>query len=124
MSRTPHQHLLARLRGSARLAIFVLLVFALKIGVAAACVKHDFAESGLGGSAAAEVLQVDAVPSGDDGTPLDFTGTCTHCACHHAAALLPEFHTALPVGPEALHTRVWTPPSNAPPRFELRPPIA
>lgn len=104
--------------------MLVLMVFALKIGVAAACVKHDLAESGLSGSAAAEVLQDDAGPSGDAGTPLDFSGTCTHCACHHAAALLPEFHTALPVRPEALHTRVWTLPSNAPPQFELRPPIA
>ena len=40
--------LLARLRASTRLAMLVLLVFALKVSTAAACVKHDFADLGLG----------------------------------------------------------------------------
>ena len=40
--------LLARLRTSARLAVLVLLVFAIKIGAATACAKHDFADMGLG----------------------------------------------------------------------------
>ena len=35
--------LFARLRASTRLAMLVLLVFALKVSTAAACVKHDFA---------------------------------------------------------------------------------
>lgn len=40
--------MLARLRASTRLAVLVLLIFALKVGAAAACAKNDFAESNFG----------------------------------------------------------------------------
>ena len=49
--------LLARLRSSARLAVLVLLVFAVKIGAAAACAKHDFIDLGIGADSSQAVMK-------------------------------------------------------------------
>ena len=114
---------LARIRASSRLAIFVLLVFALKIGAAAACAKHDLAELGLGSAGSPAALVADNSPVDGD-SALALTGTCTHCACHHAVTLPPEIHAALPMQPAALHPRVPIVTPTASPTSELRPPIA
>lgn len=118
--------LLARLRSSARLTVMVLLVFALKIGAAAACAKHDFADLGLGGDASQTIVAV-AADSGDaDPTKsqLGHLGNCTHCGCHHAAAVVPTAHISLAVGAHVLTVHTTGPPPSAVRLLELRPPIA
>jgi hypothetical protein len=60
--------LLARLRTSARLAMLVLLVFALKIGTAAACAKHDFSDLGLGSDSSHAATM--KAPKGMAGIPI------------------------------------------------------
>jgi hypothetical protein len=118
--------LLTRLRVSTRLAVLVLLVFALKIGTAAACAKHDFADLGLGSGdthgAIAKALDADA---GNDlsKTAFGHAGACGHCSSHHASALPNEsILTFASISTEAVMYRSGTPPS-AVPRLELRPPI-
>lgn len=126
MHATPPGTLLGRLRASARLAALVLLVFALKIGTAAACAKHDFAELGLGSvdahGAIAKALEADA---GNDlsGVSFSHAGACSHCSSHHASALPTETIVVFAsISAEALMYRSGTPPSTAP-RLDLRPPI-
>ena len=119
--------LLARLRASARLAVLVLLVFALKLGAAAACVKHDFADMGFGtdGSHAVAVKASPLDGGNDDSTKLKLGhAACSHCGCHHAAAMVPDTQVALVLVPQALPMRTsGLPPSTTQP-LELRPPIA
>ena len=118
--------ILARLRASTRLAMLVLLVFALKVGTAAACVKHDFADlgSGTGDTHQAVVQATDTDPGDASKTVLTHAGTCSHCGCHHASALPTSAVLAFAVCPrEGLAYRSGTPPSAAP-RQDLRPPIA
>ena len=118
--------ILARLRASTRLAMLVLLVFALKVGTAAACVKHDFADLGSGtGDTHQAVMQATDTDAGDASkTVLTHAGTCGHCGCHHASALPTSAVLAFAVCPrEGLAYRSGTPPSAAP-RQDLRPPIA
>ena len=118
--------LLARLRASARLAVLVLLVFALKLGAAAACVKHDFADMGFGtdGSHAVAVKASPLDSGNDDSTKLKLGhAACSHCRCHHAAAMVPDTQVALVLVPQALPMRTsGLPPSTTQP-MELRPPI-
>ena len=118
--------LLARLRDSTRLAMLVLLVFALKVGMAAACVKHDFAALGLGaGDTQQAVVQATNTDADDASkTLLTHAATCSHCGCHHASALPTSTPLAFAVLPRGgLAYRSGTPPSAAP-RQDLRPPIA
>lgn len=122
-----HRPLLARLRSSARLTVLVLLVFALKIGAAAACAKHEFTDLGSSGNATHAVVKATAGDSGDAGLPksqLSHAGNCTHCSCHHAAVLVPTTHTPQPVGAHLVTVRRTGPPASAARLLELRPPIA
>lgn len=67
---------LARLRRSSRLAMFMVLVFALKIGVVVTCTAHDILDvsSGAVGSSAA-LASVDKAPGNDPGgNPSILTG--------------------------------------------------
>ena len=119
--------LLARLRASARLAVLVLLVFALKLGAAAACVKHDFADMGLGtdGSHTA-AMKVPSTQGGDTDltkTKLGHASACS-CSCHHATTAALESNVVFTTLPQELAVRTsGLPPSAALPQ-ELRPPIA
>lgn len=122
----PHT-LLARLRSSARLAVFVLLVFTLKIGAVAACAKHDFADMGMDNGASQGTEMKVVVGDGGDVDPiqtqLGHAGTCNHCGCHHAAAVVPVAYMSLAITANGLTLRTaGLPPSTSPPR-ELRPPI-
>lgn len=123
---TPPSALLDRLRASARLAVLVLLVFALKIGTAAACAKHDFAELGLGsGGAHGAIAKALAAEAGTDlsGVAFSHGSACSHCSSHHASALPNEPLLVLGlVSADAAMYRSGTPPSAAR-RLELRPPI-
>ncbi len=116
--------MLGRLRASARLAVLVLLVFAMKIGLAAACAKHDFADLGLASDASHQVMVSAAVDTdGNEPGPLPHAGACSHCSCHHASALPNETVLAFAVVPrETVGYRPGVLPSAAP-RLELRPPI-
>lgn len=119
--------LLARLRNSARLAVLVLLIFAVKIGAATACAKHDLADLGLGSDSDHAAL-VKASPA-DDGAadpanPLPGHAGCCQCSCHHATALPPDGQIAFMLPPQRLGDRISGAPPNASQRLELRPPIA
>lgn len=118
--------LLGRLRASPRLAVLVLLVFAMKIGLAAACAKHDFADLGLGSDASHQVTV--SAPADTDGSepgkgPMPHAGGCTHCGCHHAAAVPVQAYTLTST---LAHDRFGYAPEtghSAPAPLELRPPI-
>jgi len=125
MTSRPTSSLLARLRASTRLAVLVLLIFALKVGAAAACAKHDFVDLGLGKGDPHAVVKVADSTTGDDlsKTQLGHMGACSHCSCHHASALPVETVLTFASHPrEVAMYRSGTPPSTAP-RLELRPPI-
>ncbi|MGH8078735.1 MAG: hypothetical protein ACREPE_15645 [Lysobacter sp.] len=119
--------MLTRIRASVRLAVFVLLVFGLKIGTAAACASHDYADLGLG-SGGDHALVVKAIPDtdgfGDARMPLSHAGACAHCSCHHAAALTTTTTGLFANAPQALDVTVSGLPPSVSLNFELRPPIA
>lgn len=126
MSNPMPQPVLARLRASARLAMLVLLLFAMKIGVAAACVPHDFGD--LKNSVVQGHALVSQAPSSDgDGnqSPATFghAATCNHCGCQHGSAVPPaSLQTSAALTFERLHHRIEA--SSSPSlRLELRPPI-
>lgn len=119
--------LLARLRASARLAVLVLLVFALKIGTVVACAEHDFADMGLGagGDHALVVSASDMDGSDDNAMALSsHAGACSHCSSHHASALTPISSTFVVISQGGLNATLLGLPPSASLSFELRPPIA
>lgn len=125
MTRAPT--LMSRLRDPARLATFMLLVFAMKIAIAGACSRHDF--SAIPDASGTQLaLAVDAVAAdvGSDLTNTAFghsAGNCSHCNFHDAAAVLPAIHCATAVSPHSLAVLTSGLPPSAFPRLELRPPI-
>jgi hypothetical protein len=119
--------MLARLRASARLAVLVLVIFALSIGVAAACAKHDFAELGSGAESqdgatweASASDEPDAPKKGSSA----HASACSHCSGHHAAAMVPDAPIAFGLVSKALIVPDSGVPPSATCRLELRPPIA
>ena len=127
MSFRPTSRLLARLRASSRLAVLVLLVFALKIGTAAACAQHDFADMGLGaGGDHALVVSVSDMDGSDDASTMfsSHAGACNHCSSHHAAALTPTSSMFVVIAQSSLKATLLGLPPSASLSFELRPPIA
>jgi hypothetical protein len=120
--------LLARLRASTRLAVLVLLLFGLKIGAAAACVGHDFADLGLGTAGEHSAAMV-KVPSGSDtdgerpGTTAAHAATCSHGTCHQAADLTNAPDTHLPSARIAIEVPESGPHPAPAPQNQLRPPI-
>lgn len=119
--------LLARLRSSARLAVFVLLVFTLKIGAVAACAKHDFADMGMGSGSSQGTEKTDSVRASADVDPtqaqLGHAGACNHCGCHHAAVVVPVAYISLAISANGLTVRPEGLSPSASPPLELRPPI-
>lgn len=119
---------MTRLRASARLAAFMLLVFAMKIGIAGACARHDFSAI-AGASGTQHTSMVEAVVADDDGSDLAKTafghsaGSCSHCSFHDAAAVLPVTHYTIRVSLHSLAVLTSGLPPSAFHRLELRPPI-
>ncbi len=112
---------MVRLRSSAWLPLLVLLVFMLKIGSAAACANHEFADAQSGGDA---VLVADLAGEDVPGPLAAHAASCTHCSCHHSAAIVPTVHAlSLRVSADALAIAVDRPPSTVAAQ-DLRPPIA
>jgi hypothetical protein len=123
MPRTPARSVLDRLRASPRLAAFLLLVFALKLGTAAACVKHDFGQIDAGVAGHPSVAATGPATSNPGPLPGD-VGTGTHCQCHHAVGLPLQLDMALASEPPVFASTLALPVRFAERRRNLRPPIA
>ncbi|MUV15152.1 hypothetical protein [Noviluteimonas gilva] len=78
--------LIAALRRSRWLAVAVLFALLLRIGSVAACTQHELADLGMAPEGVTIVEKASA-GSGADGL-LAHAASCTHCSCHHAAAVL------------------------------------
>jgi hypothetical protein len=99
---------IGRIRTSTRLAVLLLLIFGLKLGTAAACVGHDFADLGLG-TIGEQASTWNASPADSDGDPrpttIEHASNCTHGSCHQvadsvvsASGFVPIIRPALEVG--------------------------
>lgn len=125
----PHSKpLITRLRASARLVVMVLLVFLMKVGMVVACSANDFEPAAPDGmwTSSVSLAATMADGSGDDSKipdPLPHP-SCVDCHCHHAAALTPETASLAWSVTNAEPTGVFIHHRLAPPRRELRPPIA
>ena len=115
---------IARLRASTRLAAFVLLVFALKIGTVAACANHDYGQIDFGKTGHPVVAASIADTPASEGPLSTHAGSCTHCQCHHSVALLPQPFRARAVLLPTLAMAKGLPVLFAEPRLDLGPPIA
>jgi hypothetical protein len=126
--RTSPRTLLARLRASSRLAVFLLVAFALRFGAATVCMQSDFAELGIG-HGDANSLVAKYSPAGDRGTATDPAAlagadACQRCSCLSAAMLPADTGARISVPPQwHVAVRVTGMSSSASPRPELRPPI-
>jgi hypothetical protein len=117
---------LARLRRSTRLAVFMVLVFALKLGGIITCIAHDIldpANDANGASASATWFE-DAYDEGSSENPFDLGGSCEHCGCHQTVAIMPV--VSVFQSPCATGTADWfeTAARHVLLPKELRPPIA
>lgn len=107
------------------MSVFVLLVFALKIGAAAACAGNDFADLGLGSGSGSEhavaTLEDRGVDDPSGGTPVDVAGDWDHANHHAIVPVVP----LLAFGFDSpLATTVSGLSPNASQDSPLRPPIA
>lgn len=113
---------LETLRRSARLAVFALLVFFVRVGVVSACAPDDLAELLSQQSQSAWVAS-DLTDSGADESAQHAAGHCLHCSCHHAVTL-PGAVLAPLAGPAGFtRTALQLRQVSAPPDLSLRPPI-
>ncbi|MBN4937372.1 hypothetical protein JY409_04870 [Stenotrophomonas maltophilia] len=124
MNSAASRALLARLRASTRLAVLVLLLFVMKIGAAAACIQHDFADLGMGAKASLEAVAKVPADDGAGALKKGSSGACSHCSCHHAAVMAPETSISVPLPPQGVAVLLAGVPPSVPSRLELRPPIA
>ncbi len=114
--------MLGRLRASTRLAVLVLLGFALNFTSAFACATHDYADIGLGGDPA-------AIAHADDGAgdgvapPFENAGACSHCGVHHAAAIPVDARVVSVPNEGGIATRRVALRLDPEPGEDLRPPI-
>lgn len=109
---------LLRLGRSLRLAVFVLVVFVMRIGTVAACVPSDIAEAFGTGEVVATVAD-----HADEGDAKHAAGHCLHCSCHHVVTLpaLPALIPGATLGFESPQVGLGF--DNAPAGSNLRPPI-
>lgn len=124
--------LLDRLRASTRLAAFALLLFALKLGVAAACVGHDMADLGFGTTNEQTSQQtgdpMQSTPGDSDPAPTTPTtpahaDSCTHGNGHQAAdVIVAPSHCVVPMR-HSMEIDADRRPPGALPQEHLRPPI-
>ena len=115
------QTLITSLRHSRALAILVLLVLLLRIGSASACVQHELADLGMGTPDAA-LVDKPGDSAGADGVAMH--ARCTHCNCHHAAAVLLSITTPAAIANTSVLGDSFDEPASAPLPLTLRPPIA
>ncbi len=112
---------LHRLRRSARLVAFALVVFVLRIGMVAACAPSDYAELSNHPDATAAVAVSAEVPADDD--TQHSAGHCLHCSCHHAVALPGALVAPPPTAANFVGVSLLIRQITAPPELSLRPPI-
>lgn len=128
----PATRLLDRLRASTRLAAFALLLFALKLGVAAACVGHDMADlgfdtaSGQTSQQAGDPMQPtpgDSDPTPTTPTPQAHADSCAHGNGHQTADVVAApRHYVVPMR-HSVEIEADIRPPSALPQEHLRPPI-
>jgi hypothetical protein len=103
------------------LALAVLFVLLLRIGAVAACTQHELADLGF----AVDIVMVD---QGDDDAGTDglreHASNCTHCSCHHAAAVLQTLPTWTSAEKSGDVEGRFDDHASAHARLTLRPPIA
>ncbi|MGH8063011.1 MAG: hypothetical protein ACREO7_13460 [Pseudoxanthomonas sp.] len=116
---------LSRIRTSTRLAVLLLLIFGLKLGTAAACVGHDFADLGLGTVGEhASAWKASADSDGDPSpTATEHASNCTHGSCHQVADVALSPSGFMPVIRPALEVGVDGRPPSLTLQSQLRPPI-
>lgn len=116
--------LLARLRHSPRFFVLMLLVFVLRIGADVACTAHDILDATAQSAGISLNPDLSQNAPGDPlESPFDVSGTCDHCGCHQAAAILPAILAASASIDEAVlaqHLDFALPELRS---MELRPPI-
>lgn len=117
---------LSRIRASTRLAVLLLLIFGLKLGTAAACVGHDFADLGLG-TIGEHASAWKASPADSDGDPSPTTtehaSNCTHGSCHQVADVALSPSGFMPLIRPALEVDGDGRPPTLALQSQLRPPI-
>ncbi|BCT93907.1 hypothetical protein LYSHEL_29340 [Lysobacter helvus] len=109
------------MRHSRALAILVLLLLLLRIGSASACVQHELADLGMGTPGKA-LVDKPADAAGADGVAMH--ASCTHCNCHHAAAVLMAIATPAAIANTSVLGDRFDEHASAPLPLTLRPPIA
>jgi hypothetical protein len=116
---------LARLHRSTRLSIFLLLVFALKLGAIVTCTAHDILDSAIdaNGTSASAAGIGDAPDNGSNENPFDLGGSCEHCGCHQTVAIMPVVCLFPPLRAAGTATRLETAARHVLLPKELRPPI-
>lgn len=122
----PSTAILARLRQSTRLAVFMVLVFALKIGAVVTCTVHDMLDpANAANGSPANVAWIDDASDGDrSGNPCDLGGSCEHCGCHQSTAILPAVSMFQPPCSPLAAACFGTAARHVLLPKELRPPIA
>ena len=116
---------LSRIRASTRLAVLLLLIFGLKLGTAAACVGHDFADLGLG-TIGEHASTLNASPADSDGDPkpttIEHASNCTHGSCHQVADTVLSTSGFVPIIRPAFEVGVDGRPPTPALQSQLRPP--
>ena len=116
---------LSRIRASTRLAVLLLLIFGLKLGTAATCVGHDFADLGLG-TIGEQASTWNASPADSDGDPrptnTEHASNCTHGSCHQVADAVLSASGFEPIIRPALEVGVDGRPPTPALQSQLRPP--
>lgn len=113
---------LERLRRSARLAIFALVVFFVRVGIVTACAPSDLAET-LAHQAESGWVATDTAHDGSDQAPKHSTGHCLHCSCHHAVALPSKLVAPMAASVGFVRVPFVVLAESAQPDLSLRPPI-
>ena len=117
------QTLITSMRHSRVLAILVLLVLLLRIGSVAACAQHELADLGVG-SAGTSLVEKAGDPAGDAASLAAHAASCTHCNCHHAAAVLLTVTTPTAIANASTSCDQFYEHASAQLSLTLRPPIA
>lgn len=119
---SPHRSLIALLRGSTRVAGWVLAVFLTTVGASVACADHDLADAGIG-QHQSHMPAPDESGSSGSGSSADSNGHCCQSGGCHTPAIT-SLVAVLPVEAQvcmaSAEDHAW--PSAGSQR-ELRPPI-
>lgn len=117
-----HHFRLATLRRARSFAVFMLLVFMMRVGIAVACEPHEFAELFAGESQLVQMAdRHDGI--GEEQAADPATDHCRQCNCHHGITLPYVPSPVACVVHATAETFAAVEPIDAPPERHLRPPI-